>query len=180
MNNWPTSTYYYDQASSSCFSYNQPAIGICFDIEKVGQEKHGLKCWEILWEAVEPRQIAGSSLFEGSLLESENVYCLVIQNHEPMRLGYAVKALETDADFLDVCASRPFFEGGDVLRAPLVAAGQIDRTGNLIGISYNARNALNQVKRGRAAAAQADAVINALAQATVPAQSKKWWHLWKP
>jgi hypothetical protein len=149
---------YSNDRPSSGISYNQPTIGICFDTGKIDPGKSGLKCWEILWWAVEPQRIAGSLLFEGRILESENVYFLAIQNNEAWRLEHVLETLEKDAGFLKVGASPRFYQGEHVFRQRIVGAGQVDLAGNIIGISYNARLALNKIKREKMTAVRADGI----------------------
>jgi hypothetical protein len=182
--------------------FDRPAVGVCFDIGKIGPGKYGQMCWEIFWRAIPPREIVGSQLFEGSLIERENVYCLAFHNPDDWRMAHIVNVLELDADFLKVSATPRFCEGEVVLRQPLVAAGQINETGSLVGISYNARLALGQVRREKSDASSPVAVPNdtaAISQGTTqlhskvigpamkvpPAvtaslQSNKWWRVWRP
>ena len=192
LDNWPQSCHVYDR-HLSCYNRDRPAIGICFDVGRMSSGKYGMKCWEIFWRSVEPQLIAGSSLLEGSILESDGVYCLGFQNDEAWRLESVVTSLEKSEVFLDVCASPGLLIGESVTHEPLVHAGEVNEAGRIIGISYNARLALNQVKRERMDASPPDSrhaeampgpcAADPAARAQSPdgayGRLKKLWRAWK-
>jgi hypothetical protein len=190
LDNWPKSGY----NIASNFRYDRPTLGVCFDIGKTGSGRYGLKCWEILWKAIDLRLIAGSSLFEGFVLESENVYCLAIQNGDAWRLEEVMRALETNADFRQVCANPHFYQGENVFHEQLLDAGHVNDAGTIIGLSINARPAFIHVRNERKITAPPEAKpaeirpvscpVRELSPRAVPSaiarsSLKKWWHVWK-
>jgi hypothetical protein len=190
LDKWPSSGY----SITSCYRYDRPTLGICFDIGKINSGRYGVNCWEIFWRAVDPGLIAGSSLFEGAVLESENVYCLAIQNTEARCLEQLAKVLEKNADFRQVCASPPFYQGENVFREPLVAAGQVNEAGTITGMSNNARPAFYHVRNERKSAvlpvavqreawpvtgANRDMAVRVSPSVRAQSPLKKWWHVWK-
>lgn len=122
-----------------------PTLGVCFDIEKVHNGDYGSACWRLFWRAVEVSKLAGASLFEGDTIGQENVYCLVLQSQNRTLLAEVRAALETDPEIKKVAASRKFLEDSELAREPLISAGRVEGSGNVVG-GYNAREALESVK----------------------------------
>lgn len=128
---------------------NIPVLGIRFDIDKLQQHASGNyaeTAWTIVWRALDPSTVAGSSLWHGdtdaTLNRRENVFCVAIQNADAACLKQAQSALAASSEVNGVAASPPFIEGSDVAREPLPGDGHLDRNGQIIGQSFHARPAL--------------------------------------
>jgi hypothetical protein len=130
-----------------------PTLGIRFDVNRIYSGSYGVECWRIFWEAVDPKDIAGSTLYEGDTSASvegrENVFCIALQHSSPAPLGYAKAALKHHAEFATVCAPPRFVENAECSREPLILAGCVSPAGDLTGNAWNARPALGEVRRRR-------------------------------
>ena len=134
---------------------NMPALGIIFNIDKLGSSAYGMAAWEIFWRAVNIDSLSGNTfLFEGDIKTNVSgkvcfVYCIVVQS-DTADLRAVQSALEQSAEFRGVQASPPFVDEYEVMDEPLLEAGRIDSKGNLVGKkAYNARPALGAVRRER-------------------------------
>ena len=62
--------------------YNMPALGIRFDITKVGSRAYEIECWKVFWRAVDVKKICGTLLFGGDINDTLNgkeyVYCIPV------------------------------------------------------------------------------------------------------
>lgn len=107
---------------------NIPTLGARFDLKKIGTEQN---CWQVFWRAIRPREIAGASLYEGSIHRDD--YCIAIQSTDPDLVHHVRKNLEGSFEFREVCCTDPFVEGENCVAMPLPRTGRIDFEGNLIG-----------------------------------------------
>ncbi len=105
-----------------------PTLGARFDLKKVGTEQN---CWQVFWRVIRPKQLAGASLYEGSVHRDD--YCIAIQTTEPGVLEAVREALAKSSEFTRVCCTDPFVEGDNCVAMPLPRTGRIDIEGNLIG-----------------------------------------------
>ena len=105
-----------------------PTLGARFDLKKVGTEQN---CWQVFWRAIRPRDIAGASLFEGSIHRDD--YCIAVQSTNADLIDAVRAALDNCREFKEVCCSEPFIGGEDFSAISLPRTGRIDSTGNLIG-----------------------------------------------
>lgn len=131
-----------------------PTLGIFFDIAKIhdhidsGNYLQG--AWKVVWRAVGPenlRDYRGALLYECDIAGAESAgCCLAIQSmHRPV-LEKIRQALAQSADF-QLVARPPMFGGESVRSQPLMQAGAIDASGNVIGPGdYCSRPALEGVK----------------------------------
>ena len=133
-------------------------LGIRFDIDKAGGGYYGFTCWRTLWEAVEPTLITSSFLYEGdtnaTLQRRERVFLIAMQGIDSSKLNHARQALSTNHAFLKIAASPAFVSDAAVVNEPLVSAGSIDSSGNLVGQAHASGSALGDVQRGRRKAQQ--------------------------
>lgn len=107
---------------------NLPALGARFDLHKVGTEQN---CWQVFWSAVRPEQIAGASLYEGSINRGD--YCIALQSTDPAMVDFVRHSLSRSSEFNTVCCEEPFLQGDQCTAAPLPRTGRVDESGNLIG-----------------------------------------------
>ena len=105
-----------------------PTLGARFDLKKVGTEQN---CWQVFWRAIRPRQIAGASLYEGSIHRDD--YCIALQSTDAEIVNAVRTALEHNVEFKEVCCPDPFIEGDNCVAMSLPRTGRIDFEGNLIG-----------------------------------------------
>jgi hypothetical protein len=136
-----------------------PAIGVRFDIDKMGGGYYGFACWKIFWRAIDPQALAGVFLHEGdtaaTLAGLERIFCLAIQSSDAAVIGRVRTALAASEEFKAVCASPMFVEGRPCARERLPEAGRIDLSGDLLGATDASRSALGAVREEREAAAAA-------------------------
>jgi hypothetical protein len=129
------------------------ALGLRFDIGKIASGYYGSDCWKVFWRAVMPEEIKGAFLFEGdtaaTLSGSENVFCIAVQSRDSGLVAKVREMLANNEEFMRVCATPPFVEGGDCISEPLPEAGQIDDSANLVGRAGTSRSALGAVRRER-------------------------------
>jgi len=105
-----------------------PTLGARFDLKKIGNEQN---CWQVFWRVVRPRQLAGASLYEGSIHRDD--YCIAVQSTNPDVVAAVRGALETSAEFQEVCCPEPFIDGDNCVAIHLPRTGRVDSEGNLIG-----------------------------------------------
>jgi hypothetical protein len=150
-----------------------PLLGVRFAIDRVASSAYGRECWRVLWRAVAPSEAPGTSLFHGDTSAScagrENVFCIALENADPLVLRHVREALAREPAFAAVRADPPFVEGPSVASEPLPPVGRIDEHGELVGDpAGDARAALSAV-RGRDPAAGPVAVPAAPAAAALAA-----------
>ncbi|MDD5542334.1 MAG: hypothetical protein PHX83_04100 [Acidobacteriia bacterium] len=128
-----------------------PTLGIRFDIGKVNSAAYGIACWRIFWEAIDPRNLPATLLFEGdtkgTLNGQENVFCIALQSMDRSAVESVRTALEHHDGFQKVAAWPPFGEDMAVVNEPLPDAGRIDAFGELVGTATNSRPALEAAKK---------------------------------
>jgi hypothetical protein len=105
-----------------------PALGARFDLKKIGTEQN---CWQVFWRVIRPKQLAGASLFEGTIHQDD--YCIAIQSVDQGMVDMVRSALESSPEFAEVSCVDPFIQGDDCIAVPLPRTGRIDFEGNLIG-----------------------------------------------
>jgi hypothetical protein len=134
-------------------NHNLPTLTIRFEIDKAGGGYYGLTCWKTFWQAVDPANIGGVSLFEGdsdaTLNGRERVFLIGVQTIEPSTLSVLKQALSSSEAFIRVAATPMFLEEPGGQGEPLVKAGEIDRKGNLLGTIGAASSALGELQRER-------------------------------
>jgi hypothetical protein len=125
------------------------AIGVRFDIEKVGDAAYGVACWRAFWRAIPPSKLAGAVLFEGDTADSldgiENVYCIAVQSFDSAVASLIKAAIADNAALRRICAAPPITEGSVCQREPLMEAARIDFAGQIVGHAWNARAGLSAI-----------------------------------
>lgn len=128
-----------------------PTLGIRFDVDLVNAGSYGEACWRIFWQAIDPKQVAGATLFEGdtdaSMRGDENVFCLAIQTSNSGALGAVRSILGNEPAFNAVCSPPRFVENDACTGEPLVRVANISADGTLIGDAWNARPALEAARK---------------------------------
>jgi hypothetical protein len=131
-----------------------PTLGVFFDIAKIqchidsGNYLRG--AWKVVWRAVgceNLRDYRGALLYECDIAGAESEgCCLAIQSmHKPV-LEKIQEALARSADF-QLVARPPMFAGESVRSQPLMGAGTIDASGNVVGPDdYCSRPSLEAVR----------------------------------
>jgi hypothetical protein len=136
-----------------------PAIGVRFDIDRLGGGYYGFACWRIFWRAIDPSALAGVFLYEGetaaTLGGQERVFCLAIQSADGAVIDRLRRALAASEEFQAVCAAPMFVEGPPCVKERLPDAGRVDVSGDLVGGAGASRSALAAVREEHEAAAAA-------------------------
>lgn len=131
-------------------NHNLPTLGIRFDISKISSADYGGTCWKLFWSIIDIQKLRGASLFEGDTSGTaygrENVYCIAIQTTNDVILDDIQTTLEQNPDFQKIAALPRFARGNSVVQEPLIATGQVDASGELIG-GINSKSALEAIKR---------------------------------
>jgi len=140
---------------SSPSKVKQPdCIGIRFDIGKIESGGYGEECWKVFWSAVDIEMVAGTQLLEGDTNDTpdqENVYCLAVKWMTGSgRSDDVRKALEQSKHYRKVASNPDFITSSQVSREPLIEAGKVDLSGRIVGKSYRALPALEQILKQRA------------------------------
>ncbi len=134
---------------------NIPTIGIRFDIDKVNRGNYGYACWNIFWQAIDPSQIIGATLYNGdteaTLNSRENVFCLAVQSYDSGIIERVKTGLSGSEEFRKVAANPMFVEGSKCWNEPLPEEGSVDSEGNLAGNGMAARSALGALRKERRA-----------------------------
>jgi hypothetical protein len=133
---------------------NLPTLGIFFDISKIEQHVSSgtylRGAWKVVWRAVgigNLRDCRGALLYECDIAGAElEGCCLAIQSmHKPI-LEKIQDALARSAEF-QLVARPPMFADDSVRSQPLMQAGSIDASGNVVGPGdYCSRPALEEVR----------------------------------
>lgn len=146
-------------ATASAEQFNAPTkvkqpdcIGIRFDIGKIDSGGYGEECWRVFWRAVDTEIVAGAQLLEGDTNDTpdrENVYCLAVKwwMTGSGRGDDVCKALEQSEEYRRVAAHPNYIDATQVKKEPLVEAGRVDLSGQILGNSYRALPALNAVNK---------------------------------
>ncbi|MGH2812766.1 MAG: hypothetical protein ACRDI1_08665 [Actinomycetota bacterium] len=131
-----------------------PAVGVRFDIDRLGGGAYGLEAWKIFWKAVPRRVIAGALLYEGdtnaTLSGAERVFVIAVHHSDVTALQRVAGALNTSREYQAVAGSPDLSWNETVASEPLPEAGRLDGRGALIG-GFWAKTALDAVKGGEAA-----------------------------
>jgi hypothetical protein len=126
------------------------ALGVRFDIGKVGSGYYSFDCWKILWQALTPQTIKNSQLFEGdtrgTLNGAEDVYCIAIRNSDGAVLAAAQQLLLANEAFGKVAASPSLVDQLELTNEPLVSAGAVDENGEISASSPIAKPALEAIR----------------------------------
>ena len=114
-----------------------PMLGILFDIDELGGGLYGYAAYQILFNAVDTRELAGCDISDGdtaaTLAGRANHYCIAIGSPDPSKLALVKSALATcDVKGLLPPESR-FLEDAEAAREPLVLAGSFTTSGELVG-----------------------------------------------
>jgi tetratricopeptide (TPR) repeat protein len=132
-------------------------------MEKVdGGIRPGLACWRIFWQAVDPEEIAGASLWEGpsrdSLQGQEAIHCIAV-SHDQKRILEKLEPL-LQAQLANFASGRIFLRDDECRSEPLLNAGIVSKDAIIVGAtedpggpSGRAQSALDQVRAERRAAA---------------------------
>lgn len=112
-------------------------IGILFDIDALGGGLYGYEAYQVFFQAIDTRQLAGCSLSDGdtraTLAGRANHYCIAVTSLDAAKIAIVTHALSrSDAKGLLPLASR-FVPTALVAREPLVTAAQINAAGELLG-----------------------------------------------
>jgi hypothetical protein len=128
-----------------------PALGIRFDIDRLGGGAYGLEAWTIFWQAVSRRVISGALLYEGdssaTLSGTERVFVIAVHHQDVTALQRVAAALNGSIRYQAVAASPDFSWNQSVATEPLPEAGRLDGRGALVG-GFWAKSALEAVKGG--------------------------------
>ena len=112
---------------------NIPALGILFDVEKIESGGYGIESWKIFWRAIKGEQFNTElSMFDGDLMENDNIYCIGIQTFDQKVLDRIKKIMEEDTEYKKISANPNFIEGYNVIKEPLPGSGVIKYNGNFI------------------------------------------------
>jgi hypothetical protein len=112
-------------------------LGVLFDIDELGGGFYGLEAYKILFSAMDTRELAGCLLLDGdtnaTLAGKANVYCIAVETLDSSRLVAVRRALsQSTAKGLLPAATR-FMEDAPVHNEPLVRAGCVGPSGELVG-----------------------------------------------
>lgn len=154
---------------------NMPTLAILFDIDKIQEYVNSgnylVGAWKVVWRAVgvnNLRKLSGSLLYECDTEGNKRGCCIAIQSMDESVLHYIRDSLSRNADYQKVAAMPMFLENESARMQPLMDAGKIDRTGNVIGDkAYCSAPAFESIKTEQS-------VITKNKGAT-----KKWWNFWK-
>jgi hypothetical protein len=128
-----------------------PALGVRFDIGRLGGGAYGLEAWKVFWRAVPRRAIAGALLYEGdtsaTLSGAENVFMIAVHHPDIAALQRLAAALNSSSDYQSVAATPDLAWNESMAAEPLPEAGRIDGRGALVGGLW-ARSALEAIKAG--------------------------------
>lgn len=108
-------------------------LGILFDIEKLGDIFYGSVAYQIFFDALDTRQLAGCTLYSGDTLNTNpNQYCIAIASADETKIDLLRNAFWTyHAKGLLPLPMR-FLENDQVRQEPLISHGLIGRTGKPI------------------------------------------------
>jgi len=112
-------------------------LGILFDIEKLGEGFYGYAAFQIFFDALDTRQLAGCALYHGdtnaTLHGGSNEYCIAIASRDEKKIDLVRNAFWSyHAKGLLPLPIR-FLEHDQVRQEPLIPVGFILPNGELIG-----------------------------------------------
>jgi hypothetical protein len=112
-------------------------IGVLFDIDDLGSGLYGLAAYRIFFGAVNPRQLTGCILRDGdtndTLHGSANHYCIAVESLDAEKINSVRAALSASEAKGLLPLPKRFIDEAAVSGEPLVVAGRIDPSGNLVG-----------------------------------------------
>jgi len=109
-------------------------LGILFDSEKLGDIFYGSVAYQIFFDALDTRQLAGCTLYSGDIINATiqgnvNVYCIAIASADETKIDLLRNAFWAyHAKGLLPLPIR-FLEHDQVSQEPLISHGLIGRTG---------------------------------------------------
>ncbi|HYB62003.1 MAG TPA: RDD family protein [Methylomirabilota bacterium] len=147
-------------------------IGILFDIDALGSGSYGHAAYQILFEAIDTRQLAGCLLRDGdtrtTLAGRANQYCIAVESIDPSKIAAVKNALSnSEAKGLLPLASR-FIETAQLAGEPLVVAAGINAAGDLQGDRSGWVTAAWKESRGKHAGPVPEPVVSAAAPQPSP------------
>jgi hypothetical protein len=112
-----------------------PALGIRFDIEKLGGGTYGHAAWQVLWKTVKPSDFRPGTLFfdgdtRATLNGTEYVFCIVIQS-DKSTLDNIKSKFESSSEYSGVAANPKFRQGAEVTSEPFPDSGVIESNGSM-------------------------------------------------
>ena len=113
--------------------YGNFNLGICFDIEKVNEVEYGKKCWEIFWQAIQPKEIGAAILREGDIISTTlkdpiRVFCISIESSNEYVIENIQSIFVINEQFKLLYAFPMFINGSNKM---LCDAGRIDDENNI-------------------------------------------------
>lgn len=126
-----------------------PALGILFDVNKIGTGGYGLESWKIFWRTIDMKELFVKKLllFEGDLAANDNIYCIGVQALDQDVLDKIKKLMEESEAYKIITANPSFIEGPKLNKVPLSSAGILEWPGKLIPGGYNSKAAFDEVKK---------------------------------
>jgi hypothetical protein len=107
-----------------------------FDIDELGGGFYGWKAYKILFNSLDPKRLTACTLFDGDTSETlagrARLYCIAVQSLDASKTSYIKEILGQCGDKGLLAVERRFLEGSVTSRHPLVLAGEIDSSGNLV------------------------------------------------
>jgi hypothetical protein len=112
-----------------------PQLGILFNIDELGG-MYGYEAYKIFFNAVDTSKITGCYLSDGdtndTLSGRSNYYCIAVSSGDDSKIKYVKKVISTLNEKGLAPASSRFLDDTHVQSEPLVLAGQINASGEII------------------------------------------------
>ncbi|MCI0699367.1 hypothetical protein L0337_46110 [candidate division KSB1 bacterium] len=108
-------------------------LGILFNIDDLVEPDYQTQAWKIFMTTCDPAQLAGSTLYEGEIIETstshEDAFCIALQTQDRHVINYLKSAFMRHEVQGLMPKEQRFIERGVTLRYPLSIRGQIDANG---------------------------------------------------
>lgn len=110
-----------------------PQLGILFDVQKLGMGFYGYTAFRILFSVVQPRDLAGCSLYHGEVGEGRNrPYCIAVESDNPSVLARIRHLFAASMARGLLPVEERFVDEAMLAEEVLALAARITRTGELV------------------------------------------------
>jgi len=112
-------------------------LGILFDSEKLGDIFYGSVAYQIFFDALDTRQLAGCTLYSGDIINATiqgnaNVYCIAVASADETKIDLLRNAFWAYRAKGLLPLPMRFLENDQVRQEPLISHGLIGPTGKPI------------------------------------------------
>ncbi len=133
---------------------NMPTLGILFQIAKLEQHidtgNYFMGAWKVVWRALgveDLKECTGALLYECDTEGGIDGCCIAMQSMDRSLLRRIRDRLLQSTEYQSVTAPPMFIEDEIARAQPLMQAGVVDHTGDIVGDnSYCSRTALDSVR----------------------------------